>query len=258
MLARGALVLGLAVAVTSLASGCGDGASDGLGGFGSTDAGSGPGGPSSGPGGKPLGDPVDGEYNLGPVEWTGSFPNACAPYPDQIAGIDGNLLAGLSNTYASDGSLCDACIRVDTAGGKSLTARVVTYGETTAPGNIDVSQAAFDQLSTGEYPRTMTWQLVDCPSSGPLYYQFQTGANVYWTSLWVRNPRVAITKVEVKSANHGDFAAIERGPDGTFTDAGGFGDGAFTLRITGIDGSTTTQDFPKFDPGSLVEGSANL
>jgi len=28
----------------------------------------------------------DGSYNLGPVEWTGSFNNACGPYTDDVVG----------------------------------------------------------------------------------------------------------------------------------------------------------------------------
>lgn len=210
------------------------------------------------PGGLPLGEEVAGEYNLGPVEWEGSFWNACGPYPAEITTIEGNLLAGLSNEYAADGSQCDACIKIVTALGHETIARVVTYGVTTAPGNIDVSQAAYDVLTEGEYPRTMTWQLVECPDTGPLSFQYQTGANTYWTSLWVRNPRIAVDQLLVKSANHADFTPLERGPDGTFTDAGGFGDGGFTLRVVAIDGSSFEQAFDAFEPGALVTASGNL
>jgi hypothetical protein len=246
-------------------AGCGNSSTDAGNGGSADGPSSGPGSPaangstvSSGPGGNPLADPVAGEYNLGPVEWQGSFNNACSPYPATISHMDGELLAGLSDAYAGDGSYCDACIKVVTAAGKEEIARVVTYGQTTAPGNIDVSQAAFDALTSGEYPRTMTWQLVSCPDIGPLVFQFQTGANVYWTSLWVRNPRIAVDKLEVQSANHASFTALERGSDGTFTDAGGFGEGAFTLRITGVDGSSVDQAFASFQPGDLVSGTGNL
>jgi expansin (peptidoglycan-binding protein) len=104
----------------------------------------------------------------------------------------------------------------------------------------------------------MTWQLVSCPGKDPVYFQFQTGANIWWTSLWVRNPRIAIKSLEVQSANHAQWFALERGTDGTFTDSSGFGDGAFTLRVTGIDGSTYQQTFKSFQPGDLVAGTGNL
>jgi hypothetical protein len=206
---------------------------------------------------RPLGDPHTGQYQLGPVEWTGSFHNACAPYPDSIETIEGGMLAGLDNSFAASGDWCDACVAVETAKGKKAILRVVTYGVASGPNDMDVSQAAFDALSMGEYPRTMTWRLVECPTTDPLYYQYQTGANPYWTSLWVRNPRQKIQKLEVKSANHKDWFELRRGTDGTLNDDGGFGNGAFTLRVTGVDGAVE-ETFPSFTAGALVKGSKNL
>jgi hypothetical protein len=209
-------------------------------------------------GGVALGDTHSGQYHLGPVEWSGSFWNACAPYPPAIESLEGQLLAGLSNELASTGNACDACVQVTTGEGKTIIARAITYGVANAAGDIDLSQAAFDQIHQGEYPRAMTWQFVTCPGSGPVYLQFQTAANPDWTSLWVRNPRVPIERVEVKSQHHAAFTALERGTDGTFTDSAGFGSGAFTLRIIGINGATLDQDFPSFTGGALLTGTANF
>jgi expansin (peptidoglycan-binding protein) len=215
--------------------------------------------PTVGDGGlRILGDPHTGQYNLGPVEWSGSFNNACSPYPSQIQTIEGGLLAGLDNSVAAAGDWCDACVYVETAKGKHAVLRVVTYGVSNAPGDMDVSQAAYDLLSTGEYPRTMTWRLVECPTSDPIYVQFQTQANPDWSSLWVRNPREKIDRVDVKSARHADWFALRRGTDGTLTDDGGFGTGAFTLRITGVDGAQLEQSFPGVTPGTVVAGTSNL
>lgn len=205
-----------------------------------------------------LGTNHDGQYNLGPVDWSESaWHNACSPYPSEIQTLEGELLAGVSNGVGT-GDYCDACVEVTTAMGRSLIARVVTYGDTMAPGDMDLSQAAYDMLNAGEYPRTMSWHLVACPSTTPLYVQYQTGANVWWTSFWIRNPRVAIARVEVTSANHASPVMLTQGGDGTFTDASGFGDGAFTLRVVGVDGSTFTQTFPSFTPGALVMADGNL
>lgn len=207
---------------------------------------------------RPLGEEHTGEYHLGPVEWTGSFWNACAPYPEAIQAIEGSLLAGLSNELASSGALCDACIEVTTERGRSVVARVVTYGVTQAPGNIDLSQAAFDAIHDGEHPRTMRWRLVSCPTAEPLYLQFQSGAHVDWTSFWVRNPRVVIERVEVRSARHASFAALRRAADGTFNDDTGFGPGDFTIRVIGVDGSTYEETFGGFAPGELLRAAGNL
>lgn len=262
-------VLVVASAAALSCAACGDseggsGSDDGSGGAGATSSSTAPGsgGPApsaaTGSPGEVLGEPHTGDYHLGPVEWEGSFWNACAPYPGEVQTLEGEMLAGVSNELGADGSLCDACIQVDTDAGKSVIARVVTYGVTQAPGNIDVSQAAFDVLNVGENPRSMTWKLVSCAGTEPLRYQFQEGANPYWTSLWVRNPRVAIAKVAVTSANHAQPFELTRGPDGTFTDAGGFGEGAFTLTITGVDGATAEEHFDGFTPGALVTGATNL
>jgi expansin (peptidoglycan-binding protein) len=215
--------------------------------------------PSDGGGLKTYGDVHSGEYNLGPVEWSGSFNNSCSPYTSAIESQEGDYLAGLGLSFNGDGSLCDACIVVQTNAGKSLVLRVVTTGTTTAPNNIDVSQAAYTELNVGEFPRSMTWQLVECPAAaGVVEYQFQTQANVDWTSLWVRNARAPIAKLEVKSAKHADFTALTRGSDGTFTDNGGFGAGAFTLRATSMDGQAVTDTFPAFAAGDLLQSTTQF
>jgi expansin (peptidoglycan-binding protein) len=57
----------------------------------------------------------------------------------------------------------------------------------------------------------------------------------------------------VKKAGAKDFVELQRGSDGTLTDASGFGTGAFTLRLTAMDGQVLTDDLPGFSPGELVE-----
>lgn len=166
--------------------------------------------------------------------------------------MEGDLLAGLGLDYNGGGQLCDACILVETAMGKSAVLRVVTTGVTNDPGDIDTSQAAYDLLDSGEYPRSMTWRLVECPDTGIIYYQFQTGAHVDWSSFWVRNGRLPLEKVEVQSARHSDWFALERGTDGTYTDSGGFGSGPFTIRLTAITGDVITDSFDGFEPGDLL------
>jgi expansin (peptidoglycan-binding protein) len=218
---------------------CGDGANDGV----TTD---------TGPQATHIGELHAGNYSLGPVAFSGSFWNSCAPYTAALETQAGSLLAGLALKFNGNGVLCDTCILVRTAKGKSVTARVVTTGDTQGPNDIDLSQAAFDAVNSGEYPRAMTWQLVECGAGGTLEYQFQTEANPDWTSLWVRNSRLPLTAVEVKSANHADFAPLMRGTDGTLTDQAGFGGGPFTLRITAEGGQVITDTLPTITPGAVI------
>jgi len=137
-------------------------------------------------------------------------------------------------------------------------ARVVTFGATNTPGDVDVSPSVFKALHTGEYPRSMTWQLAACPNVGPLRYEFQTGAHEDWTSFWVRNPRRPVAKVEVKSPRHASFFALRRETDGTLNDDRGFGTGAFELKVTSVDGHTVTDAFTSFSPGGILESSRQL
>jgi expansin (peptidoglycan-binding protein) len=104
----------------------------------------------------------------------------------------------------------------------------------------------------------MTWQLVSCRDTGPILYQYKTGANPWWTALWVRNARLPVAKVEVKSVHHADWFALERASDGSLVDAGGFGMGAFTLRVTAIGGASVSDDFAGFEPGAVVASSGQL
>lgn len=216
-------------------------------------------GPSTTPTPTAIGEKHAGDYALGPVAFSGSFWNSCAPYTPELEKSAGNLLAGLAMRFNGDGSLCDACILVTTAKGKSVTARVVTTGETQGPNDIDLSQAAFDAIHQGEYPRSMTWQLVKCPpTTEKIRYQFQTEANPYWTSLWVRNSRLPIRKVEVKSANHADFVPLRRGGDGTLTDDAGFGEGPFTLQVTAEGGQVITDTFDGFTAGAVLTSKSQF
>ncbi len=203
-----------------------------------------------------------GQYHLGPVDFAETeWHNACAPgagYRRELrgsTGLSGEYLAGVANEFAQGGGVCDACILIETATGRSIVARVVTYGVEQAAGDIDVSPSVYQSLNTEEFPRSMSWKFARCPGPEPLSYEFQTEANVYWTSLWVRNPRVPLSKVEVKSANHKDFVELSRGTDGTLTDAQGFGEGAFTLRLTASDGQVLTEELPGFEPGALVRSA---
>ena len=209
--------------------------------------------------GAPLGEVHSGMYHLGPVDFDETeWHNACAPddgYRSElrdVTGLGGEYIAGLSSELADKGGTCDACILIETAMGHSIVARVVTYGAENAPGDIDVSPSVYGAINEDEWPRDMTWQFTTCPDTGSLYYEFQTGSNVWWTSLWVRNPKVPIAKVEVQSKNHATYVELKRGTDGTLTDGSGFGTGAFTLRITAIDGQIIEQTFDGFEPGALI------
>jgi expansin (peptidoglycan-binding protein) len=155
--------------------------------------------------------------------------------------------------------LCDACALVTTRLGVKVMVRIVTYGVSNAPDDMDLSPEAYNAIHQDDpQGRPMSWQLAKCAGTTNLFFQYQTAANVWWTSLWVRNGKLPIDKLEAKSANHADFFALTRGPDGPFTDSSGFGAGPFDLRITGRGGQVLTQSFASFTPGDLVESTVQF
>jgi hypothetical protein len=203
-----------------------------------------------------------GQYHLGPVDFAEtSWHNACAPasgYRQALrhnTGLGGEFLAGVSTIFSEGGGACDRCIRITTAAERTIIARVVTYGATNEPGDIDVSLSVYEALNIGEYPRLMSWYFTKCPQSGTIQYEFQEGAHIWWSSLWLRISRVPIAKVEVRSKNHQAFFPLTRGTDGTLTDNGGFGEGRFTLRTTAFDGQAIEDDFDSFPTGKIIPSS---
>lgn len=208
-----------------------------------------------------------GSYHLGPVDWAQTqWTNACGPYPTSVQTMEGVYLAGVDNSLASDGSLCDACALVTTRLGKSVLVRLITYGVSNTAGDMDLSPEAYaaihedDPQGTSSNPRPMSWQLARCAggSSASLALQWQTQANPYWTSFWVRNAALPLAKVEVKSSKHAAFFALRRETDGTWNDDGGFGEGAFTLRFTATTGEVVTADFTTFTAGATESTSVQF
>ena len=212
-----------------------------------------------------LGEPHAGQYHLGPVDFAETeWHNACAPAGGyrsalhEATGLGGEYLAGVSNEYSQSGGVCDACILIKTALGRSIVARVVTYGVEQEPGDIDVSPNVFDAINEDEFPRSMTWEFAKCPDTGALSYEFKSGSNPFWTALWVRNPRSPITNVEVQADGDAAYQTLARETDGSLVDATGFGSGAFTLRVTSMDGQVVTETLSSFSEGTLVAGDAQF
>lgn len=205
-----------------------------------------------------------GVFHLGPVDWEESqWHNACASehkYPTRVRSAEGKLLAALWDGIPNLTNSCDTCISVQTARGKSAVLRVVSWGQTTK-NSIDVSPDAWTILNSGEDPRSMTWQFTKCPDTGNIMYEFKPGTHEWWSAFWVRNARLPIKSVEVKGAGH-DFGGTTLDGDGSRVDAaGGFGKGAFTIRVTSVDGQVITDSFEWPAAGlsqQLLEGKSNF
>lgn len=217
-------------------------------------------GPPPVPSDTELGEKHSGQYHEGPVDFAETaWHNACAPgggYKQELrgsVGLSGEFIAGVSNELSEGGALCDACIRIDTGRGESIVARLVTYGVHQSPGDIDVSPSVFAAIHQGEFPRAMEWSLTPCPDAGNILYEFQSAANPFWMSLWIRNARLPIVKAEAKRPGEAGFTELSRGPDGTLTRADGVGDGAFTIRLTAIDGQVIEDELEGWSAGAVAD-----
>ena len=72
---------------------------------------------------------------------------------------------------------------------------------------------------------------------------------------WVRGARLPLRRVEVRKGGKGSWIALQRGTDGTLTDASGFGTGKFDLRLTSYDGQVVTDSFDKLTAGAVLSSA---
>lgn len=225
---------------------------------------------SSSGGSESFGDWHTGNFWRGPVDYEETeWHNACAPsvkYPAGIRALYGDYIMGLANEVtleglvAGKGQLCDVCVELE-ANGKSLIARVVTFGVQTGPNDIDVSPE-IDAALDAERGRTARWRFVTCPTSDPIHYTFdgRQWENTWFFRVWVRNARVPIRKLEYRVGSGGWEVADWQG-DGAWQASSRDFSGGFSLRVTAIDGRTITDEIPglnTFDPDVGIRSSGNF
>jgi expansin (peptidoglycan-binding protein) len=160
----------------------------------------------------------------------------------------GDLLVGAMNTTDYAGSaVCGACAEVTGPQG-SVRVRIVDRCPECAPGDIDLSPQAFEQLAPlkdGRVP--IQWHYVPCEVSGGVVYHFKDGSNPWWVAVQVRNHRLPIEKLESRGAD-GAFHALTRLDYNYFVADSGLGEGPFTFRATDIEGQQLeSADVPLLD-----------
>lgn len=208
--------------------------------------------------------PVRGDYALGPVEFHGAEHNACGPFLAATERLYGADLIGVGRQYGGHAELCDACVEVETRVGTRVLGRVITYGDTVEPGDVDLSAHAFatllrpDPSAPPERPRPMQWRVVACPGAASIAIQFQTEAHEGWTAFWIRNPRWPVVRVEARSQRHPTFVPLRRETDGTFVADDGLGRGRFTVRLHAAQSAPLEISVDGVAPGALVDTRRQL
>jgi hypothetical protein len=211
-----------------------------------------------------------GNFWLGPVDYEESkWHNACAPsvkYPSAIRELYGDYIMGLANEVtleglnAGAGQLCDSCVALE-ANGKSLIARVVTFGQETGPNDIDVSPQIDAELK-GDTGRTAQWHFVSCPTTNPIQYTFdgRQWDNTWFFRVWIRNARLPVAKVEFRLGD-GAWTAADWQSDGAWQASSQDFSGGFSLRVTALGGQALSDDIPglnTFDPDVGIPSKTNF
>lgn len=236
---------GLPVALLAVAlSGCGDSEGGGSGGEGVGNAGPGASGAGAsasggstgtGAGGGSVGEPCadadthEGEatyYDFADGSGNCSFPAT----PDDL------MVGAMNHTDYAGSAACGACARVVGPSG-TVDVRIVDRCPECAPGDIDLSPEAFQniaELSAGRVP--ISWQYIECPTTGPLVYHFKDGSNEWWTAVQVRNHNHAIASLAYLDED-GAFVDVPRLDYNYFVMDSGMGPGPYTFRVTDVLGN---------------------
>jgi len=161
---------------------------------------------------------------------------------------DDTMIAAMNETDYESGKACGAYILIHAANGASITVRIVNECPLPcAPGQIDLSQAAFAKLAplqTGRLP--ITWTLVSPASNDTISIRYKSGSSRWWCGIQVIGHRNPVALLEVRVGNA--WRQLPRTAYNYFLAADGSGCGG-SIRITDIygqqlliDGITLTPD----------------
>jgi expansin (peptidoglycan-binding protein) len=147
------------------------------------------------------------------------------------------------------------------ANGKKQIAHVVTYGQETGPDDIDVSPE-LDAALDGSAARKGTWQFVTCPTTAPIYYNFdgRDWTNPWYFRVWVRNARQPVSKVEFKVGS-GAWTSADTQTDGAWQANGADFSKGFSLRIGSLDAQSVEDTLPgigTFDASTAIASHTNF
>ncbi len=166
-------------------------------------------------------------------------------------------VAAMNAEQYAGSAACGQCVRVEGPKGE-VTVRIVDQCPECGRGHLDLSREAFAQVAAvaeGRVP--IRWTVVACDVSGNLAYRFKEGSSAYWTALQVRNHRVAVRQLEYRSGS-GAWVSIPREPYNYFVVSSGVGAGAFSLRVTAVDGQQLEDALPGVRDGQVVSGAGQF
>lgn len=146
-------------------------------------------------------------------------------------------IAALNHTDYANSAMCGAYLRVAGPLGE-VTVKIVDRCPECAPGDVDLSQAAFAKIanpSAGRVP--ISWRLLSPDVSGPVSYRYKEGSSQWWCGIQVRNHRNPVARLEVRTAS--GWLTLPRLEYNYFVSQSGSGCGS-DIRITDIYGQALT------------------
>ena len=158
------------------------------------------------------------------------------------------LVAAMNDADYAAAAVCGACVEVE-GPDATITVRIVDRCPGCAPGDIDLSEAAFPMIAAKELGRVpISWRIVSCPVDGPIVYHFKEGSN-QWTAVQIRNHRNPIASFEYKTTD-GAWKPVDRVDYNFFIDTSGMGTGPYSFRVTDTEGNTLEDhDIPFVEAG---------
>lgn len=178
--------------------------------------------------------------------------NCALPFTD--ADFGAAVAPGLYQGSAA----CGRCARVTGPLG-TVTVRIVDQCPTCAANDLDLTPSAFAAIGTpsnGIEP--VTWQVVDCPVSGPIAFLFQ-GSNPFFLKLQVRNHRYGVAGMAIQTG--ATYAPMTRVSDNFFQYAPGssilF---PINLRLTDVNGAAIDDTITGAGPVNdvVIQGTAQF
>ncbi|WP_428244010.1 expansin EXLX1 family cellulose-binding protein [Gynuella sp.] len=186
--------------------------------------------------------------------------------PDDI------LTAAMNATDYDNSAACGGVIVVTNENtGLSVTVRIDDQCPECAPGDVDLSQDAFAEISelvAGRIP--IHWHYIANPIAGNMKLYFKEGSSQWWTAVQVRDHLYPIKSLGYRISGSGaDYTTLPRKPFNYFLAESGFGIGPYDFKITdfwdqsvevaGISLQLTTEidtgtQFPAYNDGGNDNG----
>lgn len=121
--------------------------------------------------------------------------------------------------------------------GMSVTVRIDDQCPECAPGDVDLTQQAFEQIAapvTGRIPVSWKYIAYDMPT---IKLYFKEGSSQWWTAVQVRDHRYRVAKLQFRLTGSGNsFLNVPRESYNYFVRAAGMGPGPYDFRITDVNG----------------------